>query len=131
MINYCLISGAGLYAARSDRSISSGPIANNGVIVSSSYALRLECISNSSMAGVGSIITSNGTIISPGTFTSPWFFTDPFSRPGALRLRLISDKLRSSHQGIYTCTIPDDNGNIISLNVGLYPHGFNGETLQL
>ena len=111
----------------------SGPIANNGLIVSRNDALRVECVSNSSVAGVGSITTSDGTTLTPDTATSTLSLTNPSMRPGVLRLRSIvegettSHHLRESDQGIYTCNIPDDNGNVISFNFGLYPPEFDGE----
>ena len=132
-----MFSGAGIYALVSDISVSSGPIANNGLIVSRSDDLRLECVSNSNMAGVGSITTPDGTILTPDTITSPLTLTNSFRRPGVLRLRSVdgtqylSQPLPASAQGVYTCTIPDSNGSNISLNVGLYPPGFNGEPLEL
>ena len=139
LIEYSHFSGAGIYALVSDISVSSGPIANNGLIVSRSDELRLECVSNSNMAGVGSITTSNGNILTADGTTSNLTLTNPFGRPGVLRLRSVdgtlqgrpSQSLSASDQGVYTCTIPDSNGDDISLNVGLYPPGFNGEPLEL
>ena len=78
---------------------------------------------------MGTITLQYGTTHTPTPFTAGigiWSLTNPFSRPGVILLRTW-DILTSSEQGIFTCTIPDDNGNQISLNVGLYPHGFNGE----
>ena len=134
-----MFSGAGIYALESDSSVSSGPIANNGLIVSESGDLRLECVSNSSIGEVGSITTPDGTILTPDSTTSTLTLTNPFRRPGVLRLRSgdgtsqgrSSQPLPATAQGVYTCTIPDSNGNDISLNVGLYPPGFNGEPLEL
>ena len=117
-----MFTGAGIYAISSDAEISSGPIGNNGVIVSSIDGLQLECISNSSQTGVGSITTLAGTINS-----TVWAVTNEFNKPGFLSLqtRQNSPPLPHTEQGIYTCTIPDSNGRSLSLNVGLYPHGFN------
>ena len=119
---------------KSDRNISSGPIANNGVIISRHDALKVECVSNSSMAGVGSITTSGGGTLTPDITTSTLKLNNPFSRPGVLRLQSIvedggktTSPLIASDQGIYTCNIPDDNGNVISFNFGLYPPEFDGE----
>ena len=133
-----MLSGAGIYALRSDSSVSSGPVANNGLIVSESDDLRLECVSNSSIGGVGSITTPDGMILTPDSTTSTLTLTNPFHRPGVLRLRSVDGTqplspgpLPASAQGVYTCTIPDSSGKDISLNVGLYPPGFNGEPLEL
>ena len=125
----CAISGAGIYAIVSDTEVSSGPIPNNGLIVSGSDELKLECVSNSSQSGVGTITILNGTILTPDVTTSVWNLTNPSSRPGVIRFQNLTS-FTSSDQGIFTCTIPDDNGNQISFNVGLYPHGFNGEQIM-
>ena len=118
--------GAGVYAVSSNATVSSGPIANNGLIVSSSTELKLECASNSGQSGVGNIITPTGSIMPRGD-GSVWILTNPHHRPGLLRLRTqsILQPLTASLQGIYTCTISDSNGRDISINVGLYPPNFN------
>ena len=106
-----------------------GPIANNGLIVSASDGFRLFCVSNSSQSGVGTITTRNGgTLTVNGTNTDgPWLLASPANRPGVLRLQTASTLVIVSDQGIYTCTIPDSNGNTFVFNVGLYPNGFSGK----
>ena len=77
-----------------------------------------DCVSNS---GVGTITGLYGVSLSG-------YLTTPYNRPGVRRFRTQNDSpFPASNQGIYTCTVPDSNGYIISLNVGLYPPGFNGE----
>ena len=106
------------------------PIANNGLIVSGDDGLRLYCVSNSSQSGVGTITTSNGDMFNIGS-NGIWNVAYPGNRPGFLRLQTRTQPttmlLTASDQGIYTCTIPDDEGNDIILNVGLYPNDFNGK----
>ena len=104
----------------------SGPIANNGLIVSRSDDLRVECVSK---GAVGSITTSGGDTLTPDTATSTLNLTNPSMRPGVLRLQSVAadGPLIASDQGIYTCNIPDDNGTVISFNFGLYPPEFDGE----
>ena len=104
-------------------------IANNGVIVSASDGLRLECVSNSSQSKVGMITGLDGDALPINAMAGVWRLTNPFSRPGVLRLqtRTTSSSLPDTHQGIYTCTIPDSDDNQVVINVGLYPSGFNGE----
>ena len=80
-----------------------------------------DCVSNSSRSGVASIIPPDGVSLSGRA-------VNPFNRPGFLQFRTqTTSPFTTSDQGIYTCTIPDSNDNYISLNVGLYPPGFNGE----
>ena len=100
--------------------------------MSDSDGLRLYCVSNSSQSGVGTIITSNGDTLNIGYNEDLWRVKNPDNRPGFLHLhnKVLSGVpmlLSDSDQGIYTCTIPDDDGNDIILNVGLYPSDFNGK----
>ena len=102
------------------------PLANNGVTVSGSEGLRVQCISNSSLAGVGSITILNGTTLSYG-YTDIWSIHYPSYRPGFVRIANdYGSIITSEHQGIYSCTIPDSNGNEFVFNFGLYPNGFMG-----
>ena len=126
------IPGAGIYAAnRNDESQinAKGPIANNGLVVSASDGgLRLECVSSSSNSRVGMVTTPDGTMLSFGDNAGALRLYNPFRRPGVLRLQTKSGmSMAASDQGIYTCTIPDSNGNTFVFNVGLYPNGFNGK----
>ena len=97
--------------------------------MSASDGLRLECVSNSSQSGVGMITGLDGNALPFDTMTGVLRLTNPFSRPGLLRLqtRTAPSSLPDTHQGIYTCTIPDSDDNQVVINVGLYPSGFNGE----
>ena len=124
--------GAGLYVdKRMDDSVfNPRPIANNSLIVSGSDGLRLYCVSNSSESGVGTNTASNGDILNIDYNENLWRVQNPDSRPGVLRLQTrIESKmpmlLTLSTQGIYTCTISDNNGNNLIFKVGLYPSGFN------
>ena len=117
--------GAGVYATKSKNG--SRPIVNNGLIVSASNGLQLNCISNSSQSGVVMITGLDGNTLPTGN-GDVWRLTYPFSRPGYLCLQNISTSLiTAADQGIYTCTIPDSNNKDIIIKVGLYPSGFMGE----
>ena len=125
-------AGAGIYAAIAATQYDDQPIANNGLIIalgSGGDSLRFECVSNSSQSGVGVITGRDGTTLTDGAALAgggTWRVINPFSRPGVLRVRA-NGALTAGDQGIYTCTIPDDSGNTIAINVGLYPSGFSGE----
>ena len=122
--------GAGVYAVgrTSGSEFANHPISNNGLIVSGSNGLRLECVSNSSQSGVGTLTAYDGGTLPIGSNTGVWRLVNPFSRPGVLRLQTKNTaSITPSDQGIYTCSIPDSNNNEIVLNFGLYPHGFIGE----
>ena len=121
-------AGAGIYAERKPLLEAGGPVGNNGVIVSGSSGLRLECVSNSSQNGLGTVTTPSGAILTPPTTTPTWTVSGPATTPGLLAIETFSP-ISPSQQGIYTCIIPDSNGNDIILNIGIYPHGFNGENV--
>ena len=114
-------TGAGIYVLIFDEATS---IANNGLIVSTVEELRFDCVSDSERPQEGDITTPANGNIDTSEIDDFLLLTNPFKRPGVLRLRTIMP-LNASRQGMYTCIIPDSNGNIISINVGLYPRGFN------
>jgi len=133
-------AGAGIYACVAATQYDDQPIANNGLIVAQDSnnldsfgdSLSFDCVSNSSQSGVGEITGRDGTTLTDGTALASggiWRVNNPFSRPGVLRVRANS-VLTAGDQGIFTCTIPDDNGNSIVINVGLYPSGFSGELVM-
>ena len=100
------------------------------MILSGKDRLRLECVSNSSQPVNGSITTPSGLTLHPDNIGGIWNLNKPFNRPGILRIRNRENRpLTKNEMGVYTCMIPDDNGIIISLNVGLYPHNFTSETV--
>ena len=85
--------------------------------------IRLACASNSSQPDEGEITGLDGN-----TLTSGWNVHDGDNIPGFIRAT--NTAFTASDQGIYTCTINDDNGNIMIFNVGLYPTTFNGECIE-
>ena len=120
----------------SDASVSTGLIANNGLIVSAINGVRLDCISNSSHSQVGEFTTPNMSMSHTPESNDP--DPDPYvthkyphNRPGLIRLLNKANTFPSEGKGIYTCNIPDSNGKVISVNVGIYPHGFTGVRLHL
>ena len=95
--------------------------------MSASDGLLLNCVSNSSRSGVGTITGLDGNTLPTGS-TGVWKVNYPYNRPGAIRLQTTSSSsLSAADQGIYTCSIPDSHNNQIDINVGLYPSGFTGE----
>ena len=101
-----------MYARRAASQFDDSPIANNGLVVIASTGIALDCISNSSQSDVGVITGPDGSVVTE---------MSPFNRPGGLRLD------GNPSQGIYTCTIPDNNDNSFIVNVGVYPNGFSSK----
>ena len=82
--------GAGLYEKRlSNNHTESRPIANNSVVVSGSEGVIVECISNSSLFGVGNITDLNGTILPCGD-TDIWNINNSWNISGFVRIAKIS-----------------------------------------
>ena len=124
------MSGAGLYEKKhysyNFPEFKARPVANNSLTVSGIAGLKLLCLSNSSQSGVGNITILNGTTLSHG-HTDIWRIGRPHNRPGFVRIaNHYRSIITSEHQGIYSCTILDSNGNEFVFNFGLYPNGFTG-----
>ena len=109
---------------------SPGIIPNNDIIVTTNFGQlpRLQCISGSQSAGVGQWITPSGQDNTYQT-SNPFDVTvGDESDPGFLEISLHSGQfITYSHQGVYTCQIPDNMGSLVSLHVGIYLPAFVGE----
>ena len=119
---YCYFnSGAGIYDSSNNVALS-----NNSLILieSSGSFVQFLCISGSSKPNVGHFIGLNDSDIT-------WSIMDNFivarSGPGTLRVRTRS--LRNREQGVYTCRILDETGEMVDVNVGLYISGNAGMIL--
>ena len=80
------------------------------------------------MSNVGMLIGLNGTAI-----TTSDVFTIAHPQPGELRVdnTLSQNVLTASDQGVYTCRIPLQSGDMRDINVGIYPSGFNGKYVEV
>ena len=76
------------------------------------------------MENAGTLIGPDGTIITTGSV-----FTITHPQLGELRAKNIPPQniLTASDQGVYTCRIPLQSGEIGEINVGIYPSGFNSK----
>ena len=116
--------GAGIYA--------SSALMNNSLIKADSNQRlgEFSCMSGSKQGGIGQFIGRDGKDI---TYKSG----DPFHvsignthHPGLIQVNVYSS-LHTHYQGIYTCRIPDETGNFVDINVGLYRYEFNSESVVL
>ena len=120
------VAGASLYTNQAAEQYNKRPIANNGLIIArSDDDIRLVCVSNSSQPNVGMITGRDGNTLTSG---NGWFVNRGGNIPGYIRAT--NNDFTANDQGIYTCTINDDNGNVMVFNVGLYPTGFSGECIE-
>ena len=125
-IHVVTVAGASLYTAIAADDYNKRPIANNGLIIANSdNKLRLVCVSNSSQPDVGVITGRDGNTLTGG---SGWNVNNGDNVPGFIRATKTA--FTASDQGIYTCTISDDNGNVMIFNVGLYSTTFSGECIE-
>ena len=137
---YC--SGIGAYLQEN-----SGPprvLTNNALITpstaSSGSRLRLQCVSNSTRSAssgassVGDVIVSDGFAVAiGGTYNNQVHIGLKSGAHGYLRvLNTVSgpmlDPIDASSQGVYTCQVYDANDNVLLINFGIYPNGFNSES---
>ena len=118
--------GAGIYANSANKTLM-----NNSLIKADSNQRlgEFSCMSGSKQGGIGQFIGRDGKDI---TYKSG----DPFHvsiggkrNPGLIQVN--SYTLYASYQGVYTCRIPDETGNFVDINVGLYRYEFNSESVVL
>ena len=109
-----------------------GSLPNNSLVISnnrdSRFRLRFVCRSDSTMQNVGRLIGPNGTTVTNGDI-----FYIVHALPGGLQVTSNventpeQDALTDRDQGVYTCHIPLQTGEIKYISVGIYPSGFNSE----
>ena len=108
-----------------------GTLPNNGIVISLHRAklvyypfLRFCCRSDSMMSDVGMLIGPDGTTVTTGDV-----FDIAHPQPGKLTVvnKPLLNELTASNQGVYTCRIPLQSGELSDVNVGIYPRGFNSK----
>ena len=129
---YFVFTGAGIFVFTGSGETGAQP--NNGLVISrnpgSGQRFRFFCRSNSLTRGVGELI---GLDESPVTAGSTFEFPTPYIG-GELRVENIvgtHSLLTASEQGVYTCRIPLEGGEVREINIGVYPSGFSSELLKL
>ena len=129
-------AGAGIHvfrgASTSDLQVS-GSLPNNGIVISLNTTedgvyFRFFCRSDSMMSNVGMLIGPDGTTVTTGNV-----FTIARQQPGELTVenRLSQNVLTASDQGVYTCCIPLQSGEMRDINVGIYPSGFSSKYVEV
>ena len=125
-------AGAGIYVFRGaltgDLQVP-GSLPNNGIVISLNTTeggvyFRFFCRSDSMMSNVGMLIGPDGTTVTTGDV-----FTIAHPQPGELRVenKLSQNVLTANDQGVYTCHIPLQGGEMKDINVGIYPSGFSSK----
>lgn len=89
---------------------------------------QLQCISGSTVAGVGQWIAPDGSNITEDNTDLFNVTVGGLDDPGFTSIEINDGaSLTLDDEGVYTCIIPDENGDIQYLFVGLYGRGFNSE----
>ena len=123
-----LAKGAGVYVVVGDRSVPTGALPNNSLIISNNATatlrLRFVCRSTSSYSNVGQLLGLDGSEVSTASL-----FTILSIQVGTLDVQNNDGHpaLMSVDQGVYTCRLPDETGEAVDVNIGIYPSGFNSE----
>ena len=107
-----------------------GTVRNNSIIRMSASGRfnQLQCISGSTMVGVGQWIAPHGTNITNDDVDQFDVTVGGLDDPGFTSIELKSGaSLGVDDEGIYTCIIPDHNDDLQHLFIGLYGRAFNSE----
>ena len=127
MVVIFIFTGAGFHVFDGTNT---GSQPNNGLVVSanpeSGRRIRFFCRSDSLMRYVGELIGLDGNTFTGNDYLA---FNTP-ANGGELKIQNtvgIQQPLPASEQGIYTCQIPLLSGEMVMINIGVYPNGFNCE----
>ena len=124
MVVIFILTGAGFQVFNG---ANTGSQPNNGLVVSanreSGRRIRFFCRSDSLTLNVGELIGLDGNTFSGNDY----LVFEPPSNGGELRIENTvgsEEPLPASEQGIYTCRIPLQSGEMVMINIGVYPIGF-------
>ena len=127
MVVIFILTGAGFHVFNG---ANAGSQPNNGLVVSadpeSGRRFRFFCRSDSLTVNVGELIGLDGNTFSGNDYLA----FEPPGNGGELRIENVvgsQQPLPASEQGIYTCRIPLQSGVNGTINIGVYPIGFNCE----
>ena len=124
MVVIFIFTGAGFHVFNG---ANTGSQPNNGLAVfanpESGFRIRFFCRSDSLTFHVGELIGPDGSTFSGNDYL---VFQNP-SKGGELRIvNTVGNQhpLPASEQGIYTCQMPLQSGEMVTINIGVYPIGF-------
>ena len=119
-----------------DDSVPTGVLPNNGLVISqdvtSGTRFAFLCRSGSIEVEVGQFLDPNGNSLPIGLTTGPFAvgrIGNPI-QPASFLVRNLAGieiALTAADEGVYTCRIPDENGNDVDVNIGIYRNGFNSK----
>ena len=129
MVVISVFTGAGINVLTgADGTLGTQP--NNSLVISNNagmgHRIRFLCRSDSLALNVGTLIGLDENTFSGNNF----LVIESPSNGGELIVGNSvgsQDPLPASEQGIYTCQIPLQSGEMVMVNIGIYPIGFNSE----
>lgn len=88
----------------------------------------IYCSSGSQTSGIGQWFAPNGVAITQNGGGSFTVVRGGGNFPSYIGLQLKTGRLFSVFdEGVYTCIIPDENGVLQTMHVGLYRYGYYGK----
>ena len=132
---FLYFAGVGIFVYDGDEisPIETG-VSNNSLVISrpsdssTPFLMSFRCCSHSRQASIGEMI---GNLFFGNEFLLVEISTD-ITQPADVLVRNVvgsQSPITASQQGVYTCRIPDKNGVIMDIHIGIYPAGFNSELL--
>ena len=99
-------------------------VANNSLIVANLYNcgscsgdVDVYCYSNSTLSNVGFVISENGKRL---YYNTTYYSVSTFTvHPSGIQI-IISNSTRRYYSGIYTCVLPDSEGNTLEASIAIY-----------
>ena len=130
-----MFTGIGIYVFDGDERGPIGTLPNNSFVISrpdDSSGFRLRFVCRSIQIGVGQILgTSGNSLFSSSRFEVS---VSQSNQPGEVRVSNRAGEggqqpITDVQQGVYTCKLPDLNGILADLSVGIYLSSFKGKDL--
>ena len=118
-------------------SVPTGVLPNNGIVIARDVTnddhITIQCRSGSTMTGVGQFVDLNGNTFNIGMSAGVFSVQQVgggSGHPGSVQFRNhvgAETALTADDEGVYTCRIPDETGNVVDVNIGVYRNGFNSK----
>lgn len=102
-----------------------GQVSNSSIVLVDSDFVLL-CLSGTSIPDIGHWINPNGTDITYDVNGQFEVIVGDNNNPGSLEVHIPSESDQID-EGVFTCAIPDDTGEIQYLYVGIYQHAVVGK----
>ena len=131
-ICYHISTGAGIFVNNGDVT-ANVVFPNNGIVIArnvgSGDRFIFQCRSGSTGTDIGDIIGLDGNALpidSSGAGVTTGGLNVRRESPATVLVRNPASE-PAVDNGVYTCRIPDETGNDVDVNIGVYQNGFNSK----